>query len=266
MDWQIRKIASTYFSTPDNAWKILTSDTKTDVSQHYISLPTDIENPTRHIDDVYDENQERFDSFKNWKDCVVDEISCTLWDEEKIYDLAIASKYSTLQDYYESEIYTPPPIITGLDADYVLINLAVVRLSDELGMPFYTMEQNVVDETNFFWFAKIADLPLLDYYKPSVQLTSYTDKFWNETLLGSLMPFTPILHVSPVDLTQSETYRQGDVTIYVKDIKFPNGGDGPFELVYVSPSFEGDAVCTFDQCRLTGPLIYKINKEYNPNQ
>ena len=266
MDWQIRKIASTYFSTPDNAWKILTSDTKTDVSQHYISLPTDIENPTRHIDDVYDENQERFDSFKNWKDCVVDEISCTLWDEEKIYDLAIASKYSTLQDYYESEIYTPPPIITGLDADYVLINLAVVRLSDELGMPFYTMEQNGGDETKVFWFAKIADLPLLDYYKPSVQLTSYTDKFWNETLLGSLMPFTPILHVSPVDLTQSETYRQGDVTIYVKDIKFPNGGDGPFELVYVSPSFEGDAVCTFDQCRLTGPLIYKINKEYNPNQ
>jgi len=37
--------------------------------------------------------------------------------------------------------------------------------------------------------------------------------------------------------------------------------DGPFQLVYVSPSFEMDAPGP-----LTGPLIYKINKEYNPNQ
>ena len=36
----------------------------------------------------------------------------------------------------------------------------------------------------------------------------------------------------------------------------------PFQLVYVSPSIEkaeGDSP-------LTGALIYKINKEYNPNQ
>ena len=36
-------------------------------------------------------------------------------------------------------------------------------------------------------------------------------------------------------------------------------GDGPFQLVYAPPSFEMDAPGP-----LTGPLIYKINKEYIP--
>jgi len=42
---------------------------------------------------------------------------------------------------------------------------------------------------------------------------------------------------------------------------FVTDGDGPFQLVYMSPSFELDA-----QGPMTGPIIYKINKEYNPNQ
>ena len=268
MDWQIRKIASTYFSTPDNAWKILTSDTKTDVSQHYISLPTDIENPTRHIDDVYDKNQEKFDSFENWQcrkelDFSKDYGGKCFNDPagEKTYDPAIAAKYTTLFGYWESEIYIPPPILTGLDADYVLINLAVKKLSDENVIPMYTMQRNGADSTKVFWFAKIADLPLKDYYVSTG--VSFTDKFWDETLIGSLIPFKVLTYVNPSDLTDlSETYRQGDVVIYEKDVKFPAGGDGPFELVYLSPSFERD----LGEHVLTGPLIYKINKEYNPDQ
>ena len=60
---------------------------------------------------------------------------------------------------------------------------------------------------------------------------------------------------------QSKTYKPGYIGIYVKDVKLPTGGDGPFELVYVPPSFERD-----EAGPLTGPLIYKINKDYNPNQ
>ena len=124
----------------------------------------------------------------------------------------------------------------------------------------YTIEQRGGDETKAFWFIKIADLHVLDYYNP--ELTSYTDKFWNETLLAKLIPFTPVLYVDPDNVErQSETFKPGYVPIYVKDIKFPPDGQGPFQLVYVSPSFERD-----DGGALTGPLIYKINKEYNPNQ
>ena len=77
-----------------------------------------------------------------------------------------------------------------------------------------------------------------------------------------MIPFTPVLYVDPDNAErQSETYKPGYTAIYVKDVKFPPDGDGLFELVYVPPSFERDVVGP-----LTGPLIYKINKDYNPNQ
>ena len=252
LDWQIRKIASTLFSTPNNAWQILTSDTETDVSLNYVTLPGDYTHPTRHEDYDFDLNQHQLTSFKSWKD------DSSL---EKIYDPDIASKYPTLYDYWKSELYVHPPIITGLDADYILINLAVEKLSDENVVPMYTMRQNGGDETKAFWFAKIADLPILDYY--NIGGESYTDKFWNETLLGKLIPFTPLIYVDPNNAEmQSETFKQGYIPIYVRDIKFPTGGDGPFQLVYVSPSFEMNE----GGKPHTGAIIYKINREYNPNQ
>jgi len=60
IDWQIRKIAAMYMSTPDQAWQILTSDVETDVSSYYVTLPTDIERSTqetRNSGDVYDLNK-----------------------------------------------------------------------------------------------------------------------------------------------------------------------------------------------------------------
>ena len=269
IDWQIRKIASTFFSTPDNAWLILTNDAETDVSSHYVTLPSKMEMPSfkwcksipnqvscsaidmEADDGVYDVNQAKLDAFKNW----IDDSS-----SEKIYDSDVAANYPTLFDYWESELYAYPPILTGLDADYVLINLAVEKLSDENVIPMYTMTQNGGDETKAFWFLKIADLRVLDYYNPEIM--SYTDKFWNETLLGKLIPFTPLVYVDPNNTeNQSETFKPGYTAIYVRDIKFPSDGDGPFQLVYVSPSFERS-----DEGVMTGALIYKINKEYNPNQ
>jgi len=251
LDWQIRKIAATYMSTPEDAWRILTSDADTNVSSHYVTLPTDITQPTRPMDDVYDENQYKFDEFEKWEDDS---------SPEKIYDLEIADKYPTLFDYWKSEVYVIPPILTGLDADYIIVNLAVQKLPSENIMDLYTLRQKGGDESKTFWFLKIADLSVFDYYNP--ELSGYNAKFWDETLLGKLIPFTHILYVDPANPEiQSETFKPGYTSIYVKNIKFPANGDGPFQLVYVSPSFEMDAPGP-----LTGPLIYKVNKEYNPNQ
>jgi len=248
LDWQIRKIAATYMSTPEDAWRILTSDADTDVSSHYVTLPNDVMNPTKPTDNIYDEKQNKLDQFKNWKDGS---------SSKKIYD---AEKYSTLFDYWESEVYVISPILTGLDADYIIVNLAVQKLPSENIMDLYALQQKGGDETKAFWFLKIADLSVFDYYNP--ELSGYSDKFWDETLLGKLIPFTHILYVDPANPEiQSETYKRGYTSIYVKDIKFPRDGNGPFQLVYVSPSFEMDAPGP-----LTGPLIYKVNKEYNPNQ
>ncbi|NWK05512.1 glycosyltransferase family 39 protein [Marine Group I thaumarchaeote] len=251
LDWQIRKIAATYMSTPEDAWRILTSDVDTDVSSYYVTLPADVTNPTKPTNDIYDEKQNKLDQFKNWKD------DPTI---EKIYGPEIAEKYPTLFDYWEQEVYVLSPVITGLDADYVIINLAAEKLSAENIMDLYVLKQKGGDESKAFWFLKIADLRILDYYNP--ELSGYSDKFWDETLLGKLIPFTHIVYVDTINPEiQSETFKPGYTSIYVKNIKFPMNGDGPFQLVYVPPSFEMDAPGP-----LTGPLIYKINKEYNPNQ
>ena len=265
IDWQIRKIASTLFSTPDNAWRILTTDTETDASSYHVTLPVTASSAfgkksSQTVDDVFDKNQHKLDSFKDWKDSPTKDVPTSIQSVVNAYDPNIAAKYPTLFDYWESELYVYPPVLTGLDADYILINLAGERLSEENVMPMYTLRQNGGDETKAFWFIKIADLPILDYYNPG--LTSYTDKFWNETLLGKLIPFTPLVYVDPNNTeNQSETFKPGYTAIYVRDIKFPSDGDGPFQLVYVSPSYERD-----NEGVITGAIIYKINKEYNPNQ
>jgi dolichyl-diphosphooligosaccharide--protein glycosyltransferase len=256
LDWQIRKIAAMYMSTPENAWHILTSDTETNLSSYYVTLPNNIIQPTRHSSDAYDESQNKSDLFKIWKD---DPKHLNAVGVEQ-FDPDIANTYSTLFDYWESEVYVLPQIITGLDADYVIINLAASKLSGENIVDLYTLRQHGGDETKAYWLFQIADLRVSDYYNP--ELTSYTDKFWNETFFASLIPFTPLLYVDPNNLElTSTTFEPGYVAIYVKDVKFPTNGDGPFELVYVPPSFEKDEVG-----HLTGPLIYKINKDYNPNQ
>ena len=251
LDWQIRKIGAMYMSTPDNAWRILTSDTEIDASSYYVTLPTNITQPTRQTDNIYDAKQSKFDSYESWK---IDS------SPNKVYDADIASKYPTLFDYWESEVYILPPVITGLDADYVIVNLVVEKLSDENVLDLYTIKQKGGDETKAFWFMKISNLSVLDYYNRDLQ--SYKNKFWNNTLLGHLIPFTPIAYIDPNNTeNQSTEYKQGYIAIYVQDIKYPSGEDGPFELVYVPPSFEQN-----ETGPLTGPLIYKINKDYNPNQ
>ena len=254
IDWQIRKLAAMYMSTPDHAWQILMNDTETDVSSYYITLPY-----------AYDVNQNKIDGFKAWKDAPSSEKKLICDEKElqgapcEIYDPNAAKKYATLFDYWVSEVYEYPPVLTGLDSDYVIVNLAAEKLSDENIMDLYTLKQKGGDETKAFWFMKIADLPVLNYYNRS--LTGYTDEFWDQTLLGNLIPFTLLAYVHP-DNTEliSETYKPGYTAIYVKNIKFPTNGDGPFQLVYAPPSFERD-----EAGPLTGPLIYKINKEYIPN-
>ena len=259
LDWQIRKIAAMYMSTSENAWQILTSDTETNVSSYYVTLPNDITHPTRHTDDVYDENQNKLAQFKIWNDETHMDYHENAYNVEE-FDTVIAATYPTLFDYWESEVYVLPQIITGLDADYVIVNLVVERLPENNILDLYTMKQKGGDETKAFWFMKIANLRVMDYYHPELQ--GYTDKFWNETFLGKLIPLTPGLWVDPDDVErQADTFKPGYIPIYIKDVKFPSDEDGPFQLVYVSPSFEQDAPGP-----LTGPLIYKINKDYNPNQ
>ena len=270
LDWQIKKIAMAYMSTPEDAWKILTSDIHTDNSLNFVSFSSAGSSVTnsevRKLSEfaewqISDENENGIINKEEGNDWMVGN-ACTFAVVCPKYRVnpGTIEQYSTLFDYWESEVFVMPRLITGLDADYVLINLAAQKLSADNILELYTLRQDGADETKAYWFFKIAGLRVLDYYNP--ELTSYTDKFWNETFFAKMIPFTPVLYVDPDNAElQSETFKPGYVAIYVKDIKFPSDGQGPFQLVYVSPSFERD-----EAGPLTGPLIYKINKEYNPNQ
>ena len=284
LDWQIKKIALTFLSTPDDAWKILTADIKTDRSTNFVSFPLADSAPFDNTIKSHATNSEerKLEEFVEWQmadangNGILNKDDGDDWfpDFEKKIGCgktgAVCPKYrdnpgtmdqySSVFEYWKSEVYTLSPLLAGLDADYIVINLAAEKLPEENVVSLYTLRQKGGDETKIYWFAKIAGQPVFDYYNPGFQ--SYTDKFWNDTLLGKLIPFTTILYVDPANPElRSETFKKGYMPIYVKDIKLPFDEEGPFQLVYASPSYDRD-----DAGRIAGPLIYKINKDYNPNQ
>jgi len=148
--------------------------------------------------------------------------------------------------------------LSEMQADYILIFVAGQRLTvDNNGdEPLYVLSGGG-DESKKQWFMKIADEPLAQYiYSDGI---SGTDYFWNETLLGQMIPFTPLAYVNFQTDQQSATYRSGFTAVYSKDIKFPADENGPLKLVYSSPSFDVEK-----GGQVIGVFIYEVNKDYVP--
>ena len=235
MDWQIRKIASMLFSNTDNAWKILSSSYLEDVSPYYITLP-------------FNPEERKIDVFKRWQNTPHTQ---ELIDPEKL------SQYSTLYDYFESEIYQMDGVFGGLDADYILTMVIAEKFDESLSsVPLYSLGP-AGDETKKIWFARIAEHNPGLLFHPD-EFGTPNDRFWDETLLGKLIPFSPVVYIDPINQTESRTYQPGYVPLYVKDIKFPSNSDGPFKLVYSSPTFNRT-----DAGPMISILIYEINKDYS---
>ena len=251
IDWQIEKIAKMFFSTPENAWHILAPDTKTDVSSYYGGQ-------------ILEYNKEKkIESFKSWKNNLSTDGSWEYCFEEKCEMRSVIEegyeKYPTLFDYWVSNIWNFDPRVAALDADYVLVNIAAYRIPDVVDdLPLYLLGDKGGDETKAWWIIKIAGLNIMDYYYWGGD--AYSDHFWDATLLGNLIPFTPIIFVDPITEEQSITYKTGYVTVYVRDIKFSTSDEGPFQLVYLSPSLD-----RADDGNINGVIIYKVNKGYIPN-
>ncbi|RNJ74817.1 MAG: hypothetical protein EB828_06280, partial [Nitrosopumilus sp. D6] len=113
------------------------------------------------------------------------------------------------------------------------------------------------DESKKQWFMRIGGFELGEYLHQDG--ISGTDKFWNETLLGQMIPFSLLGYVQPNDFNQqSKTYVPGYIGLYEKNIKYPKDGDGPLRLVYASPSY------TEGQSPVIGVFVYEVNKDYVP--
>ena len=143
-----------------------------------------------------------------------------------------------------------------MGADYVVVFVAGQRIDNVNAEPLYVLNGGG-DESKKQWFMRIADEPLEKYLHQDG--SSGTDYFWNNTLLGKLFPFSTLAYIDPINTDlQSETYRPGFTPVYVKDIKYPTNGEGPFRFVHGSPSFVNE-----DQI-LLGIFIYEINDNYIP--
>ena len=144
--------------------------------------------------------------------------------------------------------------LTDMEVDYVLVYVAAEKLSNDIYSPFYALGGGG-DEDKKYWLLRIAEMPLHDYlYSDN---TTGTEKFWNNTLLGKMIPFTPLGYLDLSEYSQGEDYQSGYV-LYLKDIKYSSNSNEPLQLVYVSPSFD-----RISEGEVSGIIIYKINKEYS---
>ena len=144
------------------------------------------------------------------------------------------------------------------DSDYVLIFVAGQKFSSSDDDLLYLIDGGG-DESKKMWFMKIAGVPVEKYLHSDG--ISGTDYFWNETLLGKIIPFSLVAYIHPNNNQISLTYVPGFTGIYTDDIKYSEDDNGPLQLVYASSSFIE---------RKPGPLIgvfvYEINKNYVPSQ
>lgn len=148
-------------------------------------------------------------------------------------------------------------ILQEMDADYVLIYVAAQRINTEDPPLFFVNGGG--DESKKQWFMRIGGFDTQRFlYDDGV---SSTPEFWNETLLGRMIPFTVYGYVDIASQRQADRYVSGFTPVYIDDIKYPQEGDGPLNLVYMSSGFFRK-----DTGPINGVLVYEINKNYAPSE
>jgi dolichyl-diphosphooligosaccharide---protein glycosyltransferase len=172
------------------------------------------------------------------------------------------TRIQTIAKMLMSEQETATQIAQDLKADYILVYIVADRHNGPNGNSFYTLGSGG-DESKKQWFMKIGGFNERDYVEDDG--FTPTENFWNNTLLGKLIPFTPISYASFGNgmLTNIQPeYSSGTIALNLKDIKYPINGtsDQPYKLVYASPSFEND-----NEDIVFGVFVYQVNKNYKPN-
>lgn len=140
-----------------------------------------------------------------------------------------------------------------MDADYVLIFVSGQQLNTQNPVPLYLLDGGG-EESKMPWLLRISGEDFSKFIHDDQQ--SGTDYFWQNSLLGNMIPYSPVLYTD--GKTQSQTYQLGMFPVYAKNIKYPEDGNGPFRLVYASSSFNNPSPV------LVGVLVYQVNSNYIP--
>jgi len=148
-------------------------------------------------------------------------------------------------------------MLQGMNAVYVVVFVSGQRLDAGNNQTVYMLGGGG-DESKKQWFMRIAGMDPSKYlYSDGI---SGTDNFWNNTLLGKMIPFTTLLYDDIQNNKQSKTYQEGLVPIYVKDVKY-SSDDGPLKLVHASPGFTQEKIGP-----VIGVFVYQVNHNYVPHQ
>jgi len=147
-------------------------------------------------------------------------------------------------------------ILNEMDADYVLVFLAAQDIGSNSSVePLYVLGDGG-DETKIYWFVQIAGLNPGNYLHSDVKTPTFN--FYDNTMLGKMIPFAPVIYYQPETEENSQIYKPGFVEISKKLIK-ASEDTAPVKLVYASPSFYNDSYQ--EQIFI---LIYEVNKNYSP--
>ena len=177
----------------------------------------------------------------------------TLIDNATIFDSRIKHMASIFLSYPDEGW----SMLKEWDADYVVLFVAAQRLENysNSGERLYVLG-NGGDETKSQWFIRIAGLPIQEYMYSD--LRTINNNFLNNTLIGKMIPYSPIAYYDQKNQQSWTEFRPGFIPLYVEDIKY-NSDDDPLKFVYASPSFNDEKSGSTNVV-----LVYKINKNYNP--
>jgi dolichyl-diphosphooligosaccharide---protein glycosyltransferase len=163
-----------------------------------------------------------------------------------------------------AEIFMSTPdeawnLLTEWDVDYVVVFVAGQRIDGNWdGNPIYVLNGGG-DESKISWFMRIADVDLSKYLESNG--ASGTSYFWNETLLGQMIPYNTIIYYNEEYQQSSKTFQNGFIPISVLEINYTDEGNYPLKLVHTSPGFTNKNIERF-----SAVLVYEINKNYIPTE
>jgi len=146
-------------------------------------------------------------------------------------------------------------MLQEMQADYVVVYVAGQRIDGNWdGNPIFVLNGGG-DESKISWFMRIGDVDLSKYLESgSGTGTSY---FWNETLLGQMMPYNIITYYNEETKQTSEIFQNGFTAISVLEINYDDEGNYPLKLVHTSPSFTNENIERFNTV-----FVYEVNKNY----
>ena len=147
-------------------------------------------------------------------------------------------------------------MLQDMNADYVVVFVAGERFDAKYDNEQVSYLGHGGDESKAIWFIRIAELPEQKYFEFNSGV--FNNYFWNETLLGKMIPFSTVTYYNTELQRETPTYQPGFIPISIKDIKYSDSTNDPLWLVYASPSFYDEKPGP-----MTGVFVYEINKNYS---